>query len=159
MDEARRRASQYVHHRFSLTVRADGLDYTFAGYSLEPPPGEMPFVPFAKRPHRVYILSKRIQYFYQWANPMWDRGYFARAHRELSKIWPDFEFVGGFVDDRGKQEIEKQGEISLPEGITNLGPMTADAFDKEVSSARVMLGLGWPTTSPSPYRALAMVSP
>jgi len=76
----------------------------------------------------------------------------------MSKIWPDFEFVGGFVDDRGKQEIEKQGEMSLPEGVVNLGLLDAERFDKEVSSARVMIGLGWPTMSPSPYRALAMVS-
>lgn len=141
-----------------LAKDADRLDYTFAGYSLEPPSGSMPWVPFAKRPHRVYILAKRIQYFYEWANPMWDRSFFTRAHRDMSKIWPDFEFVGGFVDDRGKEEIAKQGEMSLPEGVVNLGLLDADKFDKEVSSARVMIGLGWPTMSPSPYRALAMVS-
>lgn len=88
---------------------------------------------------------------------MWERDYFTRAERDLVKIWPDFEFVGGFVDDRSDKERAAQGEMSVPQGVKNLGLLNAEQFDKETGLARVLIGLGWPTRSPSPYRTLAMV--
>ncbi|EIW69739.1 hypothetical protein TREMEDRAFT_29688, partial [Tremella mesenterica DSM 1558] len=130
-------------------------DYSFIGYSLEPPASETPVIPFRQRPHRAYILAKRVQYFYQYANPMWEPSYFTRAAAELSAIWPDFEFVGGFVDDRSDKDRETQGPMPVPEGVKNLGLLDAERFDEEVGMSRLLVGLGWPTMSPSPYRALA----
>lgn len=134
-------------------------DFTYLGYSLEPPAKEMKVIPFNQRPYRVYVLAKRLHYFYEWRAPATTpRDQFARAAKELAEEFPGFEFVGAVRDDRSPQDMEQSGEMSLPEGIKNMYPLDADQWDAEVAQARLLMGIGWPTLSPSPYRALAMVS-
>lgn len=116
-------------------------------------------VPFEDRPMQAYILSKRVAYFYKLfglPNHI-SRDMITRAYDDLKAIYPDFEFVGAFVDDRNDKQREESGEISLPRGVKNLYPLNSTQFDAEVAKSRVLVGLGAPTLSPSPYRALARV--
>jgi hypothetical protein len=121
-----------------------------------------PAVPFAERPHRVYLMAKYGAYFdrnrhgYRVA---WPDDFYARVTDELRQTWPDFEIVAGVVDGRTKQEKEAEGEMVLPAGIRNLGKLNASAFDEAVTSSRLLLGVGKPGLSPSPYRALAQGVP
>lgn len=108
---------------------------------------------------RAYILAKRVQYFYDifyFPNYI-KRDLVTQAYDELRLEFPDFEFVGSFIDDRLPDEREKTGDISLPRGVRNLYPLNATEFDYEVANSRVLVGLGSPGLSPSPYRALAQV--
>lgn len=105
---------------------------------------------------RVFILAKRIQYFYKsWAPACFPREMITKALKELRKDFPLLEFVGSFADDRTAKEKEELGVMEIPEGVKHIGKLNATAFDDEISQARLLLGIGWPTTSPSPYRALA----
>ncbi|BEJ12708.1 hypothetical protein CspHIS471_0211680 [Cutaneotrichosporon sp. HIS471] len=127
---------------------------TYLGYSLEE--DNIEIIPFHDRPMRAYILSKRVQYFYNvFGQPMIGRDQITRAYHELRKEFPTFEFVGAFIDDRTKEEIETLGPMEVPEGVRNLGKLTSEAWGHEVANSRAMVGIGFPVSSPSPYQALA----
>ncbi|BEI91211.1 uncharacterized protein CcaverHIS019_0400310 [Cutaneotrichosporon cavernicola] len=128
---------------------------TYLGYALELPE-ETRTVPWSQRPNRAYILGKRVQYFYKWrAEPFIPAEFITRAYHDMRKEIPDFEFVGGFIDDRTPEEKEKLGEWKVPEGVRQLGKLNASEFDDAVANSKAMVGIGWPATSPSPYRAIA----
>lgn len=41
-----------------------------------------------------------------------------------------------------------------PEGVVNRGPIDRDAYTSEIGHAKVLIGIGMPAISPSPYLAL-----
>lgn len=127
---------------------------TYLGYALDDE--NPPIVPFSERPMRAYILAKRIQYFYEFfGKPMIGRDQITKAYHELRKEFPTFEFVGGFIDDRSPEEKDKQGPMTVPEGVRNLGKLSPSEWDREIGTSRAMVGIGWPPSSPSPYYSLA----
>lgn len=136
-------------------------DFTYIGYTMNPV-GDMkamPHVPWEERDNRVWILGKWLHYFYpELSGNMVGVTNFSSALPELEKEFPGFKFVGGWFDNRHDQDKAKI-PLDEPEGITNLGKLNATQFDIEVSKSKLMLGLGWPTISPSPYRAIAMGVP
>lgn len=113
-------------------------------------------VPFEKRPHRVYLMAKYSWFF----NPpmeykAWEHDFYQRVTDELRQRWPDFEIVGAITEGRFPKQVEEEGEYLIPEGIHNYGKLNATEFDDKVSNSRLLLGIGRPGLSPSPYRALA----
>jgi hypothetical protein len=139
----------------SLLPHLAHADMTYLGYALAA--DEDPeVIPFHDRPVRAYILSKRVQYFYDvYGKPMIGRDQITRAYHELRKEFPTFEFVGAFIDDRSKEQHEALGPMEVPEGVRNLGKLGPEAWIHEVSNSRAMVGIGFPVSSPSPYQALA----
>lgn len=136
------------------------VDYTYLGYDLEPYAEDTEFIPLEERPMRIFILAKRVQYFYpSWAPALFSHDIIRRALIELRKEFPALDFVGSFVDDRNEEQKAKFGDMEVPEGVKNLGPLNAVQFDEALARSRMVLGIGWPTTSPSPYRALARGTP
>jgi hypothetical protein len=114
------------------------------------------FIPFNERPYRAYVLGKHQTFFYKgraWVT--WEQDYYLRARNHLRKKYPDFEFVGSFFDERSEQEQKDQGAMPVPAGIRNMPHLNATQFDYELCQSRLLVGIGWPTASPSPYRALA----
>lgn len=128
-------------------------DFTFLGYGLMPYPEDTHVVPWSERPNRVYILAKQAHYFHNGHQHVYNFDFFTRAHEELSKEFPGFEFVGGFEDNRSPEDVDKWGKV--PSVIKNFGIMNATHFDEEYGKSRLLLGLGSPPLSPSPYRALS----
>lgn len=124
---------------------------------MEPDLAHTTFIPHSERPHRAYVLGKHQTFFYttHGARVAWPLDFYARARTHMRTIYPDFEFVGSFKDERGEGDIAKEGPLPIPSGIRNLPRLNATAFDHELSQARVLVGIGYPTASPSPYRALA----
>ncbi|WVF67338.1 hypothetical protein IAT40_002090 [Kwoniella sp. CBS 6097] len=129
-------------------------NFTFLPYIVEKPPPTS-YIPTEQRPYQVYILAKFVRYFYPGTQPAWeDTSVFATAKSILEKEFPGFEFVVGCKDDRNGEQQEKE-PMQVPEGIRNLGIMTKDEFERQLASSRAMLGIGWPTLSPSPHVALS----
>ncbi|BEI88669.1 uncharacterized protein CcaverHIS019_0200310 [Cutaneotrichosporon cavernicola] len=128
-------------------------DFTFLGYGIMPIPEDTVVVPWKDRPNRVYLLAKQAHYFHNGHQRVYDFSFFERAAEELSREFPGFEFVGGFEDNRSDEVKAKWGPV--PSVIKNLGLMNATRFDEEYGKSRLLLGLGSPPLSPSPYRALA----
>lgn len=128
-------------------------DFTFLGYGLMPYPEDTHVVPWLERPYRVYILAKQAHYFHNGHQHVYDFDFFPRAAAELAAEFPGFEFVGGFEDNRSPEDVEKWGKV--PDVIRNFGIMNATTFDEEYGKSRLLLGIGSPPLSPSPYRGLS----
>lgn len=153
-------------HRFSYTGECSPntfTDFTFIGFELEKGKNVKPA---ADRPNRVWVYGKRSDYFDMGDSRFsWPEEWFARAHDDLSKEYPGFEFVGAIKEVKveanpvNKYLVDKwQGHetVPAPAGIRNLGStLPKDEFEREMGLSRAMLGVGWPRTSPSPYYALA----
>lgn len=139
----------------ALQVKSDPADFTFLGYGLAPAEYTA-VVPWAQRPPRVYILAKQAHYFHNGHQAVYEPSFFTRAADELAAEFPGFEFVGGFADSRS---ADQRAAWPVPAVIRNLGLLDKHRFDEEYGHARLLLGLGSPPLSPSPYRALARAVP
>jgi hypothetical protein len=125
---------------------------------MNPDPEEIHIVPWEERPYRVYIMAKYAHYFHNGDQMVYDTDFYQRAYDELKDEFPGFEFVAGIVDQRSEEDKQKWGPMPPPV-VHNLGKLNATEFDAEFSKARLMLGMGAPTLSPSPYRSLAYAVP
>lgn len=134
---------------------ADHPVYTHLPYALVP--AHPTVIPFHERPHRVYIMGKRQQYLYTFQNmaAMFSIDDLKYAYDELKKDYPDVEFVGSFIDDSDDESKAKWGPFTVPEFIDNHGKLDKEGWGALVAQSRLMLGIGWPPTSPSPYHAFA----
>lgn len=66
--------------------------------------------------------------------------------------WADFEERTGIVPIANAKS--DNAEDVLPPGILNKGPLSFDDYTSEVGHAKMMIGLGYPIISPSPYLAM-----
>jgi len=101
-------------------------------------------------------MGKYAHYFHNGHQQVYDMDMWERAHNELSKEFPGFEFMGAIEDKRSEEEKQKWGPI--PKVINNVGRLNKTEFLRAFGSSKLMVGLGAPTLSPSPYQALAKVS-
>lgn len=123
------------------------------GYSVEHTCMKIP-VPKVKE-HRVFILSKRTAFFTEKFNTWW--GFLTDAIAEVPPIdTPEgpknFTYVAGFANKN------KDGPETI-DWIENIGLLTQQEWQKMVAASKVLLGIGRPTVSPSPYDALCMGVP
>ncbi|WWC63724.1 uncharacterized protein I303_106329 [Kwoniella dejecticola CBS 10117] len=133
-------------------------NFTFIPYVVERATSP-PYVPTVQRPNQIYILAKFLRYFYPGSHPAWeDTGIFQRAKEILQVEFPGLEFVVGCRDDRDELS-QQQTPLELPVGVRNLGYMSRAEFEAQLANSRVMLGIGWPTLSPSPHVALSLGIP
>lgn len=149
----------------ALSRRSRGLDYTYIGYDIPKITGG---TPSSQRPYRVWVYGKRSVYFdsSEANTAMWPMEWFERARKELVQDYPGFEFIGSIKVENVENSKDQyyidnyvnkgMKEVPCPEGIRNLGTLLPKAeFERELSQVRIMLGIGNPMTSPSPYFALA----
>lgn len=166
-------AEPYVDGIWNVTVKDDGIawistgaqefhirndveqsTFTYLGYDMYPDHKDITIVPWEDRPYRVWLMGKYSHYFHNGDQQVWPVDFFERAYDILKDEFPGFEFVGGFQDERSDEDKEKWGPMP-PTVVHNYGKLSPQEFDDAFSHARLMMGLGAPTLSPSPYRALA----
>jgi hypothetical protein len=130
-----------------------GSPYPYPGHthipmSLEKQCNATAFVPHDKRKDTAVIMGKLTQY------------YFPNRSGDLPpplEAWTEFrgdtglEAIGNARPLVEGAEDEPQG---TPEGVVNRGPMGREEYTKQVGEARMMVGIGMPAISPSPYLAL-----
>ena len=94
-------------------------------------------------------------------HPAWDPKSYSRAATELG-----IRFVAGYGDDKdfkpGGQERPPPGvwfDIEEPGKVDNLHRLDREEFLREVAKSKMMLGIGLPEWSPSPYDALCLGVP
>ncbi|KAH6903891.1 hypothetical protein BKA70DRAFT_1298766 [Coprinopsis sp. MPI-PUGE-AT-0042] len=132
--------------------------YQYIGYSIEEKCKALHVLPPEERDHRVYILMKQLAYVH--FDTSWEADFYSRAADELG-----IKFVGGYGNDPdfkpGGQDPPAEGwkDIEEPGKIDNLHPLSRENFMKEVGKSKLMLGIGLPTWSPSPYDALCLGVP
>ena len=89
----------------------------------------------------------------------WNRSYFHLASAEIG-----IDFTGGWqVDQHYQWNPEEKGimkDIADPvHGVINLRKLAPHEFSEAVAMSKVMIGVGNPWWSPSPYHALCMGVP
>lgn len=70
-----------------------------------------------------------------------------------TETWLDFEERTG-LSLVANARSEGSEDLALPAGINNHGPVPFDNYTSEVGHSRMMIALGFPVISPSPYLAL-----
>ncbi|KAF4616490.1 hypothetical protein D9613_008645 [Agrocybe pediades] len=131
----------------------------YIGYSIEEECRKVPTIRLAQRADQVWMLMKQLTYVYneQFA---WNRSYFALASKELG-----MNFVGGWQIDQhyGGWDPDVKGIMvdfeDREHGVINLGRLGPAEFTKQVGMSKVMIGVGSPWWSPSPYNALCQGVP
>lgn len=114
----------------------------YTGYSVEAYCGDV--VPVNEREHRAYILAKVPEYL--------EPPRFAFSNHVFNDMKQDFgfNFVAG---------IGKTGSALPDAGITNLGFLSLAEFRRALGYSKVLVGVGRPRLSPTPYDGLCMGLP
>ncbi|KIJ96983.1 hypothetical protein K443DRAFT_681885 [Laccaria amethystina LaAM-08-1] len=130
----------------------------YLGYSIEEACISIPVIPLSERADQVWMLMKQINYVYN-DDFAWNRSYFSLAFQELGT-----KFVGGWeMYQHYNWDPEKQGEMANIEdkehGVINHGILPRPEFIHQVGKSKMMIGVGSPWWSPSPYDALCQGVP
>lgn len=128
---------------YEIMAPGNSKGNVYLGYTVERTCMRIPITPTTDRPQQVYLLAKNLAYFYSdkeyaWSNVTLDGAPFTVA------------LVAGLRDHL---------ELGVPVGITNLGRLNQTEFYYHLGRSRVLLGIGLPFLSPSPYDALCMGVP
>ncbi|KAL7415019.1 hypothetical protein BDY24DRAFT_433906, partial [Mrakia frigida] len=116
------------------------------GLNLEKTCTRTPLVPWDQRRNRIFILSKLYSNFYfgmRSIEPEWYERLASDTGMEIVSVARD----------------DTNGKHVLPEGIQSLGTLSPNEFRRELSFSRVLLGIGFPLHSPTPYEALCLNVP
>ncbi|KAF7968286.1 hypothetical protein HWV62_31023 [Athelia sp. TMB] len=121
---------------------------TYLGYSIEASCHAHPFVPHIERKKQAYVMSKFTALLHgisgpelAWPVEFWEA---AKAATGLDLI------MGGEHEPHWPEP---------PAGITNYGALNQSEFLGHVSHSQVLIGVGRPATSPTPYEALCLGVP
>lgn len=128
---------------YPILAPGNSKDNFYLGYSIERTCVKKPFIPGDDRPMQAYVLAKQLSYFTD-KNYMW---------KGVSLVPPfALDLVAGMRNDT-------KGPSTIPDGINNLGQLDQQDFYEQLSMSRVLIGIGNPRLSPSPYDALCMGVP
>ncbi|KAJ8690374.1 hypothetical protein PTI98_011802 [Pleurotus ostreatus] len=128
---------------YPILAPGNSKENFYLGYSIERTCVKKPFIPGDERPMQAYILAKQLSYFTD-KNYMW---------KGVSLVPPfPLDLVAGMRNDT-------KGPSTIPDGINNLGQLNQQNFYEQLSKSRVLIGIGSPRLSPSPYDALCMGVP
>ncbi|KAF8306955.1 hypothetical protein DL93DRAFT_2088326 [Clavulina sp. PMI_390] len=137
---------------------------TYVGYSVEPSCNSQAIIPHAERPRGgVYAMTKCVSYLAPQHLRAWPPSFYERAAHELG-----IHFTIGAINASDPQrcggtdehlELPQLSEYGGEEVMTNLGILERPVFMHEVAKSRVLLGVGRPWISPTPYQALCLGVP
>ena len=142
-----------------LVANDEDSPIQYIGYSIQEECQKVPTVPLADRVQQAWMLMKQLTYVYD-DNFAWNRSYFALAARELG-----LNFVGGWqINQRyGGWNPDVRGPMTDIEDreqrVINHGRLNQTEFMQQVGISKVMIGVGGPWWSPSPYNALCQGVP
>jgi hypothetical protein len=119
--------------------------------SIEPTCRGIPALTPSQKPRtrHIYLLAKQMSYFEDTPAFSWTLQGLSAIQRRLG-----VKILGGIKDDRPltSKELERYG-------ITNLGILNKIEFYTQLAMSSVVVGVGQPRISPSPWDALCMGVP
>ncbi|KAJ7682269.1 hypothetical protein DFH06DRAFT_1264957 [Mycena polygramma] len=120
---------------------------TYLGYSVEPGCRSTPFIPHDRRPQppQAWVLSKHLRYF-EPGGHAWQADFYDDAANATGA-----QFVIGADGDSTPPEF--------PESLKNVGVMPQAKFYQTLANSAVLIGVGGPVKSPTPYDALCLGVP
>ncbi|KZV86961.1 hypothetical protein EXIGLDRAFT_840337 [Exidia glandulosa HHB12029] len=147
--------------RWVLAPEEYSTGHLYIGYSVERTCTSLPVVPTEQRDPVAFVYGKHKGYWqeknFAWSGVNWARPPPGLEDELGLKLPPGFKFLAcadkTYTDDP---------ELPLPEGITNLcstRPLPQAAFTEQLSKVRLLVGVGRPWVSPTPYDALCQGIP
>ncbi|KAJ9103197.1 hypothetical protein QFC21_002620 [Naganishia friedmannii] len=122
--------------------------HTYIPLTLEKSCLQLGVVPHHRRKGEVTVLGKLYQYFYP-----------HRMGLVPQDVWPPFQNATSLAPIANARALkETDVEQSTPPGLINKGPVPSANYTQQVANSKVLLTIGRPEISPSPYLAL-QVSP
>jgi len=121
---------------------------TYLGYSIEEACDQQPFIPHSERDDQAYILAKHLAYFTPEHDPSW-----TTANYDAAANATGLNYLFASSSDQG------ESSLVLPSNHINLGQIGEAEFKEKLSKSRVLIGVGDPVLSPSPYDGLCMGVP
>ncbi|KAJ6529997.1 hypothetical protein DFH09DRAFT_1044959 [Mycena vulgaris] len=124
---------------------------TYLGYSIEHACALTKFVPGESRPNQAWILAKLLSYLAPEKTP-----WASEAYDEASNLTDVRYALGAGLGDGQK---EPSPGLQLPAKYTNHGRMPKDVFMGRLAQSRLLIGVGNPIVSPTPWDALCLGVP
>lgn len=139
-------------------INLDGKGNQYLGYSIED--RCLAYETYAEREHRGLVLAKERHYF---DDSPW-RGHLGAARDSVPPVrglgdGGGAEIAFKLVSTAGRERGDDGSVDELPEGVVSLGRMAQDAYTRVLARSKMLVGLGDPVLSPSPYWALCMGVP
>lgn len=145
------------YHLWNTYSEEEGQNY-YIGYSVERTCMKTPYIPASERPRQAYILAKSLSYFqrpdYLLSDPSGNNAthltddFYAQLGEEIGMTW-----VGSF-----KLDAKPAGALPPP-GVVQLDKLDRPAFQRKLAESGLVLGIGRPALSPTPYEALCLGVP
>ncbi|KAF7981431.1 hypothetical protein HWV62_33429 [Athelia sp. TMB] len=120
----------------------------YIGYTIEESCRSRSLIPVNEREERAYVMTKWSENFESGPETAWPEDYYEAAVRELG-----IGFVAGANHRDGDSGVE------LPQTIQNLGQMARIDFQHHIAFSKVLIGVGRPAVSVTPYEALCLGVP
>ncbi|KZP05235.1 glycosyltransferase family 18 protein [Athelia psychrophila] len=131
-------------------LHSDWDKSTYIGYSIEAACHARSFVPHNERKKQAYVMTKHLRFFSSGPDSAWS-----------ADLWEAATEATGiqFVVGTGDHNNGDADGATLPAGLTDYGQLDQPAFLEHVSHSQVLIGVGQPATSPTPYEALCLGIP
>lgn len=127
----------------------------FLSFSIEPTCRRLPYLPHEDRayPPQAYLLTKQMRYFDP-DNTF--QGFFAWTIPGLGNIQRKLRIriTGGI--NRDNEDLSKEYDRA---GLHNVGQLDKIGFYNQLARSFVLVGIGKPRISPSPFDAMCMGVP
>ncbi|KAJ7117568.1 hypothetical protein C8R44DRAFT_626624, partial [Mycena epipterygia] len=122
------------------------------GYSIEHACALTEFVPVASRPNQAWILAKLLSYFSPEKTPPWT----AENYDAAAKLTSVQYALGARIDEG---QTEAPPGLVLPTEYVNHGKAEKAVFMSRLAQSKVLIGIGNPIASPTPWDALCLGVP
>ncbi|KAJ7509753.1 hypothetical protein B0H11DRAFT_1257251 [Mycena galericulata] len=134
---------------------------TYLGYSIEDDCALTPFVPPADRPDDAWVLAKLLRYLHPAGGAAWTKADFDAATNATGvRFALGASLASGDVDaTRSKEDVLAELERHLPAKRVNYERMPKAEFMSKVAQTKILVGVGNPSISPTPYNALCLGVP
>lgn len=145
------------YHLWNSYYESEGHN-VYVGYSVERTCMKTPYIEYSERPRQAYILAKFLSYFqrvdYLLSDPSGNNAthltddFYAKLAEEIDMKW-----IASI-----KNDVKSEGS-QPPPGIAQLERLDRPAFQHKVAQSRLVLGIGRPALSPTPYESLCLGVP
>lgn len=146
---------------FTLSPTDQNGNY-FLSYSIEPACRRLPYTAHAARaaPPQVYLLAKQAHYLSEHTQTEPAPGAFSWALNDFTRMQRALgvRVVAGF-DTHHDQDTPARVQAVADAGIYNFGKLDKMDFYANLGNSHVLVGVGRPRISPSPYDALCLGVP
>ncbi|KAJ6534589.1 hypothetical protein DFH09DRAFT_1091919 [Mycena vulgaris] len=128
---------------------------TYLGYSIEDDCALTPFVPHEARPVHAWVLAKLLRYLHPWHRPSWSKEDFDATTNRTGVLFA----LGADLSTDDAEAHRPILEQNLPTSSINYGRMKKAKFMSKIAQSKVLVGVGSPLISPTPYNGLCLGVP